>query len=253
MTTAHPYNQLMRTAVATALVLLCAGCVDPKVPNYTLTPPTTPSPPIPTPIPPPTSPLSPLSVTLYLGPSRPVAGNETAFNAAVTPLPTAPTTYTWNFGDGNTRQTASSPTMYTVGRAGSYDASVVVLDGSGRSATGTAHYIVDSPPTPPPDPPPPPPAPPPSLSAILNCTAGNATTMLTSCNVQLSFGGAPLGSSTVTSATWDWGDGPTTSSTTAATTHQYTQPGKFIVLVRVTATTPNGAQTVTAFVPITIS
>ncbi len=235
----------MRQALIGALfAVTLSGCVDPKVPLYQTGTPTSPSSAPPSPSPNPTPPTSPpaLTVSLAVGPSNPIAGTQAAFIANVNPPPTAPVSYGWSFGDGVSRATATEATFYTYPNSGVYDASVTVRDAIGRSTTATAHVTVQAPPQIP-APPPTPPPPTPTLSASLTCEPV-AHGSPTPCNVTVSYGGATLPGSRVTSVTWDWGDGtaPTTTNTppTAATSHVYGFAGTYTVYAQAIATTVDG-------------
>lgn len=258
------YNATMRLriSIVAALALFCTACTEPAVPRYAIPTPTSPSPiPTPTPAPVPTPTGSILTVSLQVGPISPVAGLSAALTAVTTTVNKQPSTYVWTFGDGAVdTSTSSTPffvsTFHTFGRAGIYDARVDLTDGDGRTASGFAHVTVQAAP-PPPAPPAPTPTPTPTVStlvATLTCTAGNATITKTTCNLSLTYGGAPLGGGTVTAVVWDWSDGlgTDTAGTTAVQQHQYLTPGTFTVLASVTATTIDGPKTASASKPVTI-
>lgn len=229
------YTDLMRNMLTAALLLICTGCVDPKVPLYQLTAPTIVTPPTPTPTPPPPSTPAALSLIFAVGPSNPIAGNSTAFTANVNPVPTAPVVFTWNFGDGGTRQTAGDTTFYTYGHAGAYIASVSINDAIGRTVSGTAHVNVQNPPAPPPDPPAPAPTPAPSLIVTLTCSpVPHGGVPPTPCNVTATFGPTPIPSASVTNVDWDWGDGGTSPNGGVAAFHPYFYQGTYTVIATVT-------------------
>lgn len=247
----------MRRLIIAALLLGCLGC-DSSIPNYVLTPPTTPTP-SPTPTPPP-NPLpngpADLRLTIAVGPTSPTAGVSASFTANVSPTPTAPVTYAWNFGDGATRTVTTESTFYAYGRAGAYDTSVAVADGLGRSVSGSVHVNVLSPPPPPAPDPPAPPTPDPTLTAALTCTP-KAPPALTPCNVTASFGPTTLPGTSVTQVDWDWGDGATnlTLTPTAPTASHAYPTGTFTLFAKVTAnqpTTPPSSATVTISKVLTI-
>lgn len=247
----------MRT-ILFILALSAIGCES--VPNYVLTPPTAPSP-SPSPTPPPTPPTNgpaELRLTVSVGPNSPIAGISAAFNALVTPTPTAPVSYAWNFGDGATRTVNTESTFYAYTRAGVFDPSVTVTDGAGRTVTGTQHVTVQNPP-PPPEPTPTPtptPTPPPALSVTISCTAGGHTPVpptLTSCNVTAAYGSTTLPGSAVTGVDWDWADGSAIDHLAIPVgSHQYTAPGTFTIFATVTASTVDGPKTATTSLAVKV-
>jgi hypothetical protein len=117
--------------------------------------------------------------------------------------------------------------------------------------------VCPAPPPPPPPPscatdstlcPPPPPPPPPTLSVALTCTPALHATP-TPCNVNVSWGSAPLLATTITKVEWNWGDGSTSTTvppTAPISSHNYISAGTFTIAVTVTATTPDGTKTATA-------
>ena len=107
-------------------------------------------------------------------------------------------------------------------------------------------------PRPPSAPPPPPPlAPPVGLSVTLSCTPA-AHTQPTDCNVTASYNGVTLASAFIPQVGWDWGDGHTTATTTAATSYSYPFAGSYTIFAYPVLQTPGGAQTVALTHGVTI-
>lgn len=190
-----------------------------------------------------------LSVSLIV-PSV-IVNATSAFSASVSGSPIGgPFTFAWTYGDGVSESGGASTITHKYAATGTYQASVVVKDGAGRSATGLATAIVSDPPAPPP---PAPPAPAPTLSVTLTCT-GNTHATPSPCNVSATYGGVQLASTAITSAVWDFGDGSTqTILNSPLASKAYAQAGVYVVTATVTATTIDGAKTASASKSITVN
>jgi len=99
-----------------------------------------PAPPAPTPLPAPTPmpepPVPPLTVTLLV--TSGTAGTVTGFSLATQAIARA----TWTFGDGGTASTTAPATSHTYSVAGTYTASVTVIDTRGRTASDSATFTI---------------------------------------------------------------------------------------------------------------
>lgn len=241
----------MRSLNISLVLLLSMGCakVSPSAPSVT--------PPAQQPQPPPASPpaqVQPMGVTLIVGPDSPVRDSAASFSAlASLSQPTEPTTYEWNFGNGQRRMTNANTTYYAYPATGFFEVTVDLTDGQGRHARGLTTIQVRQPP---PDPPAPTPAPPQTttLDAFLTCTQ-TVHGSPTPCNVNVSYRGAVLPANAITQVVWNWGDGfsdTTTPPTAPINTRTYASAGRYIVFVTVTATTVDGPKTATTSLALTI-
>jgi len=117
--------------------ILRAQAANIEVSSTLLTPPL-PSPPTPQPPPAPTPAPEPppLTVTLFVTPQ--VAGQATSFALATQAIMSA----TWTFGDGATATTTTPSTTHVYTSAGTYHASVTVIDTRGRSASNSTTVTI---------------------------------------------------------------------------------------------------------------
>jgi PKD repeat protein len=130
----------------------------------------------------------------------------------------APTSWTWDFGDGST-STAQNPT-HTYATQGSYTVSLTASNPQGASTETKAGYVVvDAPPAP---------------VADFTATPRSGTAPL-----QVTFSDASTNSPT--SWAWDFGDGST--STEQNPTHTYGTPGSYDVTLTATNATGGSAPT----------
>lgn len=187
---------------------------------------------------------TPLSVTLAV-PSI-VVNNPSQFTATVVGAPLGgPFTYVWTYGDG-TGDTGTTNTIAHAYRIGSFNATVKVTDGAGRSATGSATAVVTDVPavvTPTPTP-----AATKVLSITLTCTAAAHATPSV-CNVAATYGSDNIASNKISSVTWDWGDGTNPLQVVANSplaSHTYLQAGVYLISGTVTAVTSDGSKTADA-------
>ena len=122
------------------------------------------------------------------------------------------TDYSWNFGDGATADTATTPTVsHSYATRGSYNVTLTITNNDGQTDTTTQTVRVDDPP-----------------SAALTPSA-----TLTIPGSAVSFDGtasAPGAGGTITDYSWNFGDGTTIDTgITATASHTYTAPGVYTV------------------------
>ena len=183
---------------------------------------------------PPTTPPAPPSVrptaTINVA-STSTTGTVVTFGVSA---PALGQTWTWSFGDGTTEQTTAFTISHTYATAGTFTATVSAPGVNSGSAviavTNPAGTIAST------------------LVASLTCTAGThlgaGTPTSTVCNVSATYGGAVVPSASITSVSWDWGDGNTTG-TGVSSSRLYNQAGTYTVFVTVTATTTDGSKQTT--------
>lgn len=190
--------------------------------------------------------------TLQLNSTSAVAGDVVPFALSGFVSGNSPTVSTsWTFGDGGTAVNPNANASHRYVSAGSYLVTVMATDSLGRSASTSASVQMERAPAPPAPTPPTPPAPPPALSASLTCTpAAAATATPTMCNVSATYGGATVPANAITETRWEWGDGTpvdvkTTPPTIPLGAHSYAQPGTYMLVLDIWATTTAGAKTAT--------
>jgi PKD repeat protein len=192
------------------------------------------------------------------GPYAGTAGTAIQFSAAGSSDPDGSiVSYSWQFGDGGTGAGQTAAHTYT--QAGTYVATLTVVDNAGASASATANVVVAAAPTPPPPteppppppptepppppppteppppppaepPPPPPPPPPPNVAPRPN--ANGPYTATVGVPLQLSSAGSTDSDGTITAYRWMFGDGA--SSTAANPTHTYSAAGTYTATLTVT-------------------
>lgn len=170
--------------------------------------------------------------TITVTPPRPVANFTASPLSGTVPLAVSfvdsstgnVTSWAWSFGDGGI-STSQNPT-HTYNEDGSYAVSLIVSGPNGPSDPKAAQINVD-----------PPPAPIPDFSAS---PEGGPSPL----SVQFTDNST----GTITSWTWDFGDGAT--STSQSPSHVFTTPGAYTVSL--TATGPGGARTNTFVNCITV-
>ena len=200
---------------------------------------TTPPPPPPPPLPPVTPTPAPLTVSVAVAGS-PTAGTATTFGLSTQGLRSA----IWTFGDGQALTTTSTGlATHTYAAGGTYGVGVTVTDTTGRTASTATSVTVAAAPTG-------------SgtttsgLGLTLGCSppSTHSPATATPCNLSASYNGTALGSAAVTSVTWDWGEGATTttvSPTAPASSHVYVNAGNYTVFATATVTTADGPKTAT--------
>ena len=140
----------------------------------------------------------------------PATGSPVTFTSTSTPyLPNSITGYSWNFGDGTSPGTGAQ-IVHTYSAAGRYAVTLTVTQSNGLAAQYQIFLTVDSPPT----------------SAFSwnpsNPSPGTGLTFLDA---------ASPGTGAITSYSWSFGDGGT--STAASPTHTYTAAGTYTVILTV--------------------
>ena len=185
--------------------------------DYTLT----------TPAAPPGSPTAAFTVSSAPAPNAPVSFDAT--NS--TPGSGTLQTYAWNFGDGSSVQTTSTPTIsYTYATRGTYTVSLTVTNDAGQTDTTTQIVTVDDPPT---------------AAFTPSVTVSNPDEV----SVDGSASAAATGG-TITHYSWDFGDGATKDTgATATTDHTYNAPGTYTITL--TTTDELGVST-TVSEPVTV-
>lgn len=182
---------------------------------------------------PPTTPPAPPSVR----PTATINVASTSTTGTVVTLgvsaPALGQTWTWSFGDGTTAQTTAFTISHTYATAGTFTATVSAPGvNSGSAVIAVTNPVGSVAPT---------------LVASLTCTAGThgvTTGNATVCNVSATYGGAVVPSASITSVSWDWGDG-TAIGTGVSSSRLYTQAGTYTIFVTVTATTTDGSKQTT--------
>jgi len=190
-----------------------------------------PSPPIPAPTPPTITPIA-----IINGPATATTGSPVTFGVSA---PANGQTWTWNFGDSTPpSQTTAFTTAHTFNTAGTYPVTVSAPGITAGNSTITVSTAAASAPS--------------TLAATVACTA-NAHGTASPCNISsVTFGSTAIPSASVTSVSWDWGDGsPAGSGMSASRT--YTNAGTYNIVATVNANTSDGPKTVTVPKSITIS
>lgn len=139
-------------------------------------------------------------------------GNATVFNnTSSIASPGAITSYSWNFGDGNT-SVAQNPTN-NYAAAGTYNVTLVVTSNNGCTASVTKAVTVNAVPTA-------------SFTNTTECL-GAATTFTNTSSITGS-------GNFIVAASWNFGDGNTSNSLATTFTKTYTSPGTYNVSLTVT-------------------
>ncbi|RLE36802.1 hypothetical protein DRJ23_06845, partial [Candidatus Acetothermia bacterium] len=173
---------------------------------------------------PPTPTNQPPHAAFNFSPGAPLVGTLVAFNASASSDPDGSiVSYSWNFGDG---QSGSGVTIqHAYSAPGTYTVRLTVTDDDGASDTATQQVVVQVA-TPPP-----------------TADAGGPYSGTVGQPVTLSGTGS---TGTITSYSWNFGDGHTASGSTV--THSYAAPGTYTATLTVSG--PGGTDTDTAQVVI---
>jgi PKD repeat protein len=145
-------------------------------------------------------------------------GSWTSFDAsASTNAGDTITDYSWDFGDGTTADTQTTPTVgHSYTTRASYNVTLTVTNSLGQTDTSTETVRIDDPPT----------------------AAFNPSATVTGPGSTVSFDGTPSApgpAGTITDYSWNFGDGTTLDSgTTPTVSHTYASPG--VYTVRLTTT-----------------
>ncbi len=147
------------------------------------------------------------------GPTQATAGQVVTFDGSGSQSSNPISSYTWDFGDGNT---ATGPqATHTYNQDGTFTVSLTVTDNQGQQASTTQTIKVD-----------PQPQPNPLVAKITGPAQGQGQV-----GQALAFDGQASTSDTpLNSIQWDFGDG-TTDSGSLAVNHTYQNPGAYTVLL----------------------
>jgi len=185
---------------------------------------------------PPTTPTLPVA---FLN----VSGSATTGESVVFSVSSSVTgaTWNWSFGDGANDQSTAFSISHAYGRAGVYVATVSSSLTSSSSATVTVTN---------------PPSVPTPAAFVVSMGCPGSSTLVQACNVAVTANGVSLPSNSITSVTWDWGDGnsdPNQPTPPVAKSHTYAQAGTYTVFATVTATLSSGvSQSGTASQSVTV-
>ena len=147
------------------------------------------------------------TVSLVFGPATPEATSPVGFTAAATNC-TAPVSFAWSFGDGNTGSGVTAAHIYST--SGTFSVSVTATDSSSPSQIATSSKSV-------------------TVVAALAVPSITASPNPNDADASSSFSASINGGVGAVSCNWTFGDG--TSSTGCSTTHAYSNPGTFMVVV----------------------
>src|SRR6058998_661101 len=165
------------------------------------------------------------SVGAYANPSAAVPGTSLAFSAQATGGPGGFTDYAWTLGDGATG--SGVQVIHAFAQPGSYQASVVVTDANGGTASGSVSVTISNI----------------QVTASGTPASGNTDTSFAFSATATGGGGDPF------SYSWDFGDGQ--SGVGPAVSHRYPNPGNYAPFVR--ATDSLGAGRTVGLSPIAVS
>lgn len=121
--------------------------------------------------------------------------------------------YSWNFGDGTNSSSPANPMTHSFGNFGNYTVTLQVTDTNGCSATASIPVEVKNPP----------------ITGTANPTRGCVPV-----NTGFSATVTVPSGSTVSSYTWDFGDGATNTTSVNNTSHTYPNRGSYYPKVSVT-------------------
>ncbi len=160
--------------------------------------------------------VAPTTTAVYCG-NAGCGATEDFDDTASVPAPTATTgsvTYGWDFGDGTSDQTTNGPDatveQHTYATAGTYTVTLTVADQAGRTSAVSHQVTIDTPPSP--------------VITATNSTGPGPLTL----NLDATGSTDPNPGASITSYTWDFGDG-TPAGTGPTVSHTYTTPGFYTV------------------------
>ena len=156
-----------------------------------------------------------------IAPSTPAPGSSVSFDASSSTDPEGTISdYSWNFGDGTPVQDAggSAGVQHTFASRGTYTVALTVTNNSGQTNTSTHTVTVDDPPTA-------------SFAPSATVVAPGATVNF---EASASAPGGPDG--TITSYTWNFGDGSAVAAGggSADASHTFESPGTYTVTLTTT-------------------
>ena len=154
-------------------------------------------------------------VASFNAPASVPLGQPASFDASASADPDGFITgYHWDFGDGQSQDTAGPTTSHTYGRGGSETVTLTVTDDDGSiSIIEQTVSVIDQPPIA-------------SFTVPAVIAKGQAA--------KLDASGSSGPDDAITSYRWDFGDGQTQRTTAPVTTHTYSQPGRKAVTLTVT-------------------
>ena len=185
-----------------------------------------------------------LVLTVDDGPPPPPQAPVAAFSASTTngnaPLTVnfsdassnSPTSWAWDFGDGNTSTSQNPSHIYTA--AGTYTVELTASNSVGSDVETKTNYITVS------DAPPPPPPAAPVAAFTANVTSGNAPLLVNFTDES---------SNNPTSWAWNFGDGNTSSSQNPS--HTYTTAGTYTVVLTAANGDGSDSETKTNYITVT--
>ncbi|MDD4484457.1 MAG: PKD domain-containing protein [Methanoregula sp.] len=143
----------------------------------------------------------------------------------------SPTSWSWNFGDGNTANSTVQNPLHTYANPGNYTVSLTVANGFGSNTSTRTNYITVTTPAP--------------LAAFTGTPLSGTT--------PLAVRFTDLSTNSPTSWSWNFGDGNTTNATVQNPVHVYNSVGLYTVSL--TAANAIGSNTSTRinYVNVTIS
>jgi PKD repeat protein len=169
-------------------------------------------------------------------PAPPVAGFTGTPTTGLRPLTVVfmdsstnnPTSWSWNFGDGDTTNSTSRNPVHRYADSGTYTVTLTAANAGGSNATTRADYITVNPQPP---------------------VAGFTGTPTTGSN-PLSVVFTDTSTNTPTSWLWDFGDGDTTNSTVKNPVHRYVSAGTYTVSLTATNAGGSGSTTRTGYIVV---
>jgi len=154
---------------------------------------------------------SQLSTSFTYSPSSPQTGQQVTFSAS-TSGGTAPYTFSWNFGDGSTGTGTTASHAYSA--AGTFTVILTVKDEGTPQQTATSQQTVTVT------------SPPPTLTASFTYNPSSPQV-----GQQITFTASSSGGTAPYTFSWSFGDGSSTTGSTAA--HTYSSAGTFNVVLSV--------------------
>jgi PKD repeat protein len=156
-------------------------------------------------------------ITLAVAPNPPIAGQLATFTATVTPAPGhGIKLYQWTFGDG-TSIVSNSPTVTKAyDKPGTYVTTVIATDDLGQTGAASLGFTIGS--------------------SGVTATFDFSPTGPTTAETVFFNGSASAGSAggTITSWTWDFGDGTSATDLVGTNSHLYGTAGTYVVRLTVT-------------------
>ena len=165
----------------------------------------------------------------------PLSGNQPLSVVFTDKSSGSPTTWNWNFGDGNT-STEKSP-KHTYYNTGKYNVALTVTNSTGATDTETKTNYINVTGTPVPTPIPP---------------VAGFTSNVTSGNAPLNVGFTDTSTNSPTSWSWNFGDN-TPAATVKNPTHTYTAVGDYTVTLKATNSAGSNTVTKSSYIKVTTS